>query len=75
MASDLGTSLREVALGVGSDLRSSLRDVAPGLFLHSKSMKWRATSARRSGKVALRGRAQRVHGVAPVGRSHALLVQ
>ncbi|KAF2610624.1 hypothetical protein F2Q70_00013015 [Brassica cretica] len=29
--------------------------------------KWRATSCYRSGKVTLRGRAQRVHGVAPVG--------
>uniref|UniRef100_A0A0D3E7F9 Uncharacterized protein n=1 Tax=Brassica oleracea var. oleracea TaxID=109376 RepID=A0A0D3E7F9_BRAOL len=29
--------------------------------------KWRETSCCRSGKVALRGRAHRVHGVAPVG--------
>ncbi|KAF2593246.1 hypothetical protein F2Q70_00042602 [Brassica cretica] len=29
--------------------------------------KWRATSCCRSGKVALRGRAERVYGVAPVG--------
>ena len=36
MQSDLGTSLREVALGARSDLRWSLWDVAPGLFFVSQ---------------------------------------
>ncbi|KAF3525917.1 hypothetical protein F2Q69_00050650 [Brassica cretica] len=50
--SDLGTSLREVALGAGSDLRWSLWDFAPGFSGKvAPTRKWQTGSWRRSAEI------------------------
>ncbi|KAG5388539.1 hypothetical protein IGI04_030080 [Brassica rapa subsp. trilocularis] len=70
---------RHVAPTGRSGLQERLKRVAlrgrSSSILCRQTIEKRATLECRSSKVALRGVSQRLHGVAPVSRSHALLVR